>query len=264
MTAITIVKLGGSAITKKTQECTPDLATIQSSVHQLSLFHKPLVLLHGAGSYGHPMVKRAHLNYGLRRKSQLKAVSETELSLDQLARIIQVSLLRQSVPFVPLRPMSFVTLRNGRIDDFFIEPILRALNAGLTPVIHGDLAFDSKKGISVISADRLASRLGTQFKGSRVLFGCNVDGVLNDASGSGARETIKVVDRNNSRQVLIMLRKTIGRDVSGGMYGKVMEALALAKAGRSSFIFNLRKKGVLSRVLAGDFQSGTSFPAERL
>ncbi len=264
MRAITILKLGGSAITKKTQECTPDLATIQSSIHQLSLFHKPLVLLHGAGSYGHPMVKRAHLNDGLRGKRQLKAVSETELCLDQLTRIIQVSLLRQNVPFAPLRPMSFVTLRNGRINDFFIEPILRALSAGLTPLIHGDLAFDSSKGISVISADRLASRLGSQFKGSRVLFGCNVDGVLKDAMASGARETIRVVDSNNARQVLTTLRKTIGRDVSGGMYGKVMEALALAKVGRSSFIFNLRKKGVLSKVLAGDLQSGTFFPAEGL
>ncbi len=171
MTQITILKLGGSAITDKTQDCTPDLSTIQSSIHQLSLFHKPLVLLHGAGSYGHPMVKRANLDDGLRRRSQLNVVGETELCLDQLTRIVQVSLLRQNVPFVPLRPMSFLTLRNGRIDDLFIEPLLRALRSGLIPVIHGDLAFDSSKGVSVISADRLASRLGIEFKGSRVFFG---------------------------------------------------------------------------------------------
>ncbi len=261
MIPLTIVKLGGSAITNKAVECTPDLATIQSSVHQLSFFDKPLVLLHGAGSYGHPIVKRAQLQEGLRKRSQLRAIGETELCLDQLARIIQVSLLRENMRFVPLGPISFLTLNVGRVEGFFIEPLRRAMKVGLIPVIHGDLAFDSKKGVSVISADQLASRIGMEFKGARVLFGCDVDGVFTEyAMSSGPRETINIVDKKNARQVLTSLRKSAGKDVTGGMYGKVREALALARRGRASFIFNLKKKGMLAKALAGNFESGTLFP----
>jgi len=261
MTPVTIVKLGGSAITNKTVECTPDLATIRSSVRQLSFFSKPLVLLHGAGSYGHPIVKRAQLHKGLRKKSQLRAIGETELYLDQLARIIQVALLRENMPFVPLRAMSFMTMKVGRVEGFFIEPVRRAIRIGLIPVIHGDLAFDSKKGVSVISADQLASRIGTEISGSRVLFGCDVDGVFKEyTKSSGPKETINVVDKNNARQVLTSLRKSAGKDVTGGMYGKVREALTLARRGRASFIFNLKKEGMLAEALAGNFESGTSFP----
>jgi isopentenyl phosphate kinase len=261
MTPVTIVKLGGSAITNKTAECTPDLACIRSSVRQLSLFNKPLVLLHGAGSYGHLIVNRAQLQEGLRRKSQLRALGETELCLDQLARIVQVSLFRENMRFVPLRAMSFLTMKAGRVEDLFIEPVRRAIKVGLIPVIHGDIAFDSKKGVSVISADQLASRIGTEFNGSRVLFGCDVDGVFKENTwSSGPRETINVVDRNNARQVLKSLRKSAEKDVTGGMYGKVREALTLARRGRASFIFNLKKKGMLAKALAGNLESGTSFP----
>jgi len=165
------------------------------------------------------------------------------------------------MPFVPLRAMSFMTMKVGRVEGFFIEPVRRAIRIGLIPVIHGDLAFDSKKGVSVISADQLASRIGTEISGSRVLFGCDVDGVFKEyTKSSGPRETINVVDKNNARQVLTSLRKSAGKDVTGGMYGKVREALTLARRGRASFIFNLKKEGMLAEALAGNFESGTSFP----
>ena len=261
MTRVTIVKLGGSAITNKTLDCTPDVGTIQSSIRQLSSYRAPLVLLHGAGSYGHPIVRRAHLHEGLRSKSQLRAIAETELFLDQLSRIIQVSLLRENRPFVPLKPMSFLTMRNGRIDNLFIEPLIRAIEVGMIPIIHGDLAFDSKRGVSVISADQLASRLGRELKAACVLFGCDVDGVFKDDPKSARQsERISIVDKNNARQILTRLRKDASRDVTGGIYGKVREALALSRKGHTCFIFNLRKKGLLTEALAGNFGSGTVFP----
>lgn len=223
--------------------------------------HIPLVILHGAGSYGHPIVSKARLQEGLKQRSQLAAIAETELSLDQLSRIVQVSLLRRRIPIVPLSPMSFLTTRNGRIHNLFADPLRDALKLGLTPIIHGDLAFDEAKGISVVSADQLASRLGIGLRGSRVLFGCDVDGVFNhDPKGSGLTRAIRTVDESNARQVLRSLSKGISHDTTGGMYNKVKEALNLAKSGRFCYIFNLRKPGALTEALAGKFASGTTFP----
>ena len=265
MNQVTIVKLGGSAITDKNKECTPDIPTICASTSQLSSYRKPLILLHGGGSYGHPIVSKARLHEGLKAKSQLTAIAETELAINHLTRIVQVSLLRRKIPFAPFNPMSFLTTRDGHIQGLFVRPLREALKLGLTPVVHGDLAFDIVKGISVVSADQLASRLGNAFRGARVLFGCDVDGVFtSDPKNSGHTRMIRTVDQSNARQVLRSLRKATMRDTTGGMYNKVKEALKLAKSGRHCYIFNLRKPGLMTEALAGKLSSGTTFPAWKL
>ncbi len=261
MTSVTIVKLGGSAITDKSKECTPDLRTVQQSVDQLANFPRPLIILHGGGSYGHPMVTKAHLQQGFMEKSQLNAITETELYLDELTRIVGVSLLRRERPFAPLRPMSFVTLRNGEVEKVFLDPLARALKIGLTPLIHGDLAFDSARGISVISADRLASLLGIRLRATRVLFGCDVDGVFSrDPRNSRGARLIKVVGENNAASIVRQVQRSRSSDATGGMFSKLREAVRLAKHGRESYIFNLKKSGLLREALVGRLSRGTRFP----
>src|SRR5213594_767451 len=160
MTSPTIVKLGGSAITVKSKACTPNLRVIQKSIEQIASYRNPLILLHGGGSFGHPIVTKANLQQGYAHKSQLNAITETELFLDELTRIVGVSLLRMERPCVALSPMSFLTLRRGEVAESFLAPIKKALRIGLIPLIHGDLAFDSDRGVAVVSADRLASLIG--------------------------------------------------------------------------------------------------------
>jgi len=157
--------------------------------------------------------------------------------------------------------MSFVTMKDGIVDGFFIRPLMQALKIGLTPIIHGDLVFDLIRGVSVISADQLAFKLGTAFRRARVLFGCDVDGVFTeDPRKSGSARIIPTVDRSNARQVLRQLKKGFSTDTTGGMYGKVLQALKLAKQGCPCFIFNLKRNGLLASSLAGKPSSGTSFP----
>ena len=258
---VTIVKLGGSAITKKSIEATPDLPVIHAAIDQLSTYRSSLIVLHGAGSFGHQAVKRARLDKGLRDRSQLMAIGETELLLDQLTRIIEVSFARLEIPFVPLRSMSFLTMKGGRVDRLFTDPLIRAVKHGLTPIIHGDLAFDSQLGISVISADQLASKLSGVFKGARVLFGCDEDGVFprNPRKHDPGR-IIHKIDRTNSAQVLQRLDASRSSDATGGMYGKVTEAIDIARKGGIGFIFNLKKRGMLTQALNGNYSSGTLFP----
>ncbi len=265
MSQVTIVKFGGSAITKKSMDCTPDIRIIENSVSELASYPKPLIILHGGGSFGHPMVAKAHLQYGLRQKSQLKVITETELYLDQLTRIIAVSLLRRDRPCAPLRPMSFVSLKNGEVDNVFLDSIVGALRIGLTPLIHGDLAFDSVKGVSVISADRMASLLGIKLRAVRVLFGCDVDGVFSsDPKNSRGARLIKVIDRNNAQYIARKTREPGFTDVTGGISGKVREAIRLAEAGRESYIFNLKKDGFLRRALAGKLPTCTRFSSWKI
>ena len=260
MRSVTILKLGGSVITDKSKECTPDLPAIDRIIAQIARFHGPLVLLHGGGSYAHPFVTRVGLQNGYKQKSQLRSISETELYLDQLTRIIGVALLLRERPFVPLRPMSFVTMNMGEITHSFLDPLKRALKLGLLPLIHGDLAFDATKGCGVISADQLASFLGIELNASRVLFGCDVDGVFSaDPKTSPGPKMIRVVTRRNFDDVLKAVARGRSSDATGGMLGKVREAVRLARKGHESYIFNLRKEGLLKEALRRDFKGGTRF-----
>src|SRR3989441_11178106 len=159
MKAPVVVKLGGSAITDKSKASTARLEVIHNAIKEIPSYSGPMVLLHGRGSYVHPFVSKAALRNGFRRKTQLASVSEIELNLDQLTRIIGVGLLLRRRPFVPLAPMSFLTLKAGVVSKWFLGPVSAALRFGLTPLIHGDMAFDETRGCGIVSAGRICSLL---------------------------------------------------------------------------------------------------------
>ncbi len=260
MELITIVKLGGSAITDKSKQCTPNVPVIQHAIEQLASYKGPIILLHGGGSFAHPVVTRSRLDEGFIEKEQAIALSETEMNLDQLTRIIGASLLLNKRAFVPLHPISFITMRDGRISRCFLDPVRKSLGLGVTPLMHGDMAFDEVKGWGVLSADRLATLLGSRLEVNRVLFGCDVDGVYSrNPKTSEEAELLTEVTHSNSSALIRTLRREPSGDASGGMLGKATEALKIARGGRESIIFNLKKPESLSNILNGKRNSCTRF-----
>src|SRR5882762_5340368 len=259
MDRVTILKLGGSAITDKAKDCTPDIPTIQHAADQLADYRLPLVLIHGGGSYAHPFVTRSGVGGGLRDRSQLRSISETEFYLGQLTRINCASLLLRNRLPVPLHPMSFATLDKGEVKKILLDPIRKALQAGLIPLLHGDLVFDESRGIGVLSGDRIASLVGQRLGASRVLLGSDVDGVyLQNPKTFPSATLISEVTSENFRSVLEASRGPSG-DATGGMAEKVKQALQLAKNGCECYIFNLKEKNALRKVLEGDRITGTRF-----
>jgi isopentenyl phosphate kinase len=259
MRQLTILKLGGSAITDKARECTPDIPTIQNVADQLRDYDLPLLLIHGGGSYAHPFVAKSGLGKGLRDRSQLRSISETEFYLGQLTRIICASLLLRGKLPVPFHPMSFVTFDNWKVKRILLDPIRKALQAGLIPVLHGDLVFDESRGVGVLSGDRIASLVGQRLGASRVLLGSDVDGVYSRNPKTFPSATlISEVTSENFRSVLEASQGPSG-DATGGMAEKARQALQLAKNGCECYIFNLKEKNTLRKILEGDRITGTRF-----
>ncbi|HJK49384.1 MAG TPA: uridylate kinase, partial [Methanocorpusculum sp.] len=60
MSEITVLKLGGSVVTKKSEAGVIDTARIRELAAQIAPVAKsvPLVIVHGAGSCGHPEAKQ--------------------------------------------------------------------------------------------------------------------------------------------------------------------------------------------------------------
>ena len=263
MSGIVVVKLGGSAISFKTSDksksCTPRLDVIHRALDIIAKYRGPLILLHGGGSFAHPFID--DLMRKSRFKKALPVVSEVELNLDQLTRIIGVGLLLRNRPFVPIHPMSFLVLKDSEVGSHFLAPITGALSSGIIPLIHGDLAVDQGGGFGVVSADRIASLLGEEMEVSRVLFGCDVDGIYNgNPKRNSGTKLIKKIDQTNLPIILEELESQPG-DVTGGMRGKVSEAQRLAERGIESCIFNLLESSNLSKLLAGSTAIGTRIVA---
>jgi len=259
MSGIVVVKLGGSAISvkasDKSKSCIPRLDVIHHALDVIAKYHRPLVLLHGGGSFAHPFIDRIMMKDRFRKT--LPVVSEVELNLDQLTRIIGVGLILRNRSFVPIHPMSFLTLSKFGVASHFLAPITNALSSGVIPLIHGDIAVDERGGFGVVSADRIASVLLEKMEVSRVLFGCDVNGIYD---GDPRRETrvklVKRIDRINHSRILKRLKGQAG-DVTGGMRGKLEEAIRLAENGVESTIFNLTKSSNLRDLLNGSHSIGT-------
>lgn len=257
--AAVVVKLGGSAITNKAIRCMPRLNLIHRAASEIAAYEGQLILLHGGGSFAHPFATKQLLRSRFKDRSQLKTASEIELNLGHLTRIVGVALLLNNKPFMPIQPLSFLTLRDGEVKECFLKPISALLRLGTVPLIHGDLALDERRGFAVISADRIASLLGERMQVSRVLFGCDVDGVYEDyADQSSPPQIVSEINEKNHVKILDRLDISTG-DVTGGMRGKVLEALRLAQAGVESYIFNLKIPSNLSVLLNGGTSIGTRF-----
>jgi isopentenyl phosphate kinase len=155
--------------------------------------------------------------------------------------------------------MSFAIFDDGKVKRILLDPVRKALRVGFTPLLHGDLVFDESRGIGVLSGDRIASQIGLGLGASRVLLGCDVDGVYSENPKDFPNAAlIPEVTSENFRLVLDASRSS-STDATGGMGSKVREAVRLAKNGCECYIFNLKEKKALRKILEGDRTIGTRF-----
>jgi len=246
---LVILKIGGSALTKKDSVSLAKQDEIDRISKEIASFiterdiSDKLILVHGAGSFGHPQA----MKYNLNEKFDAKGVYEIHKSVKELNSIVVKSLNYAGVSALPVHPLSSLLLENGSIVDSSTEKFTLMLERGFVPVFHGDVVMDRIKGAAILSGDRIAPYLATMLGASRIGAGSNVDGVLDN---TGA-----VIQKITPLGFAAMKKHISGSsspDVTGGMLGKVSEFVELAKEGISSRIFNASKKGMVSKFLYGE------------
>jgi len=245
--SLIILKIGGSVITEKGSISRARNTEIERISQEIAAFRKDsdsqLILVHGAGSFGHPQV----MKYGLNEGFDAQGLYLTHLSVKLLNSRVVESLNIAGIHALPVHPLSLCLLENGKFIDFHLGQIKVMLEKGIVPVLHGDVVMDMTKGVSVLSGDRIIQYLAISLKASKIGAGSDVDGVLDE------KETVigKITPFS-----FIDLKKTIKgsgyTDVTGGMLGKVSELLELAGKGVDSRIFNASRKGMVSRFLYGE------------
>lgn len=244
--SLTILKIGGSVITDKDSVSVAKKDEIDRISQEISAFRKevkmPLILVHGAGSFGHPQAIE-HMSKGFNAKGAYL----THTSVKALNSMVVDSLNKAGLNSLPVHPLSSCLLENGNIAEFQTAQIKLMLEREIVPVLHGDVVMDRVLGAAVLSGDRIVPYLATAVAASGIGAGSNVDGVLDNKG-----EVIKKITPLSFVDIKKNIQGASSPDVTGGMLGKVLELLELSKKGISSRVFNAAKKNMVSKFLYGE------------
>ena len=241
---IIILKLGGSIITEKSSEKAQiKKAVVQNLAKELKLFiqrfpETKIILLHGAGSFGHPLV------------FQHKGFAEIVCSTRKLANLLTDIFLAKKLPVLPIQASAILTEKNGKTIISNIFQLKQIINSGFIPMMGGDMSLTAKNQAVVVSADKLAVLLAKTFSVSKIFFASDVDGVFEKFPPTKDAKPITFLSKTNlSRLLKNMDEKNSRRDVTGQMSGKLKAILTLNK--KEIIIFNGLKPGNLTKALTG-------------
>ncbi len=240
-----VLKLGGSVLTKKHGYMELDRNNIHALASMLGNVWKSgvrdILLIHGAGSFGHPLVLKYGLGDGIRTDAQREGMAITHSTCTRLSLALVDALVENNVPAITVSPHSAGILENGRIKRFDSSIAGGLLSAGMMPVLHGDMMLDEKKGGAVCSGDQLVSYFGKNAE--RVILGTNVDGIMADG------KLVPEITSRNLEDILSHVRGSGSADVTGGMRGKLEELLRM---GRPAYIANALHPERIEKLLRGE------------
>ncbi len=263
--AMVFVKLGGSLITDKRREATAREALLRRLAGEVrrAMEARPdlrLLLGHGSGSFGHWEAAKYGTQAGVRKAEEWRGFTRVGAAASRLNRLVVETFLGEGVPVLSLQPSSAAMAEDGRIVAYHIAPIERALEAGLVPLVFGDVAFDLQRGGTILSTEAIFVHLAQRLRPARILLLGNAPGVL-DAE----RRLIPRITPQSLPRVEAWLRGSSGRDVTGGMADKVhrMVEVAAALPGLRIWIMSGREPGSLFRALTEpEHPQGTCITAE--
>lgn len=260
-----LLKLGGSVITRKDKPLTPNLEAIRRLAREISQARVPhLVLVHGGGSFGHPLAEQYRIQEGYKNPSQIMGFSKTHQAMVALDKLIVDTLIEKEVPALALPPSSWIITKLGRIHLMEMRPLTKLLERGLVPVIYGDAVLDFNTGFAILSGDQIVSSLAIKLKAACIVVAVDVDGLYTaDPKTDSAARLIHRITPEELKKIQQRIEQPKVRDVTGGMLGKVLELMPAVKQGILAMILNAEKSGNVYKALKGEEVIGTIIEERR-
>lgn len=224
------LKLGGSLITDKTAVETVRGDVLARAAREIAQARtaRPslrLVLGHGSGSFGHVAAARDGTRHGVQTLPQWRSFAEVSDAAARLNRRVVAELLAAGAPAVTLQPSASARVTDGHITHIAAHAVQAALDAGLVPVVYGDVAFDTVRGGTIISTEEVMMALAQTLRPSWLLLAGETEGVY----GVDGRLAPQITAAN-FETIAPALGGSRGTDVTGGMASKVRAMLALVEA----------------------------------
>ncbi|OGB74102.1 hypothetical protein A2V68_02090 [candidate division Kazan bacterium RBG_13_50_9] len=257
MKTLTILKLGGSIITHKNLDGRFNAPVVRRLGKEIKKARPyPLILIHGAGGRTHRLAKQFKLQGGAKSHSQIIGSLATHLAAAQVTQDLSQTLLKEGLPVLPLQTSAVFAAVSGRAKLISPPLIQQALNAGLIPMLSGDMVLDRQTNLSILSGDSIAITLADTFNAKRIVFATDVDGLFNkDPKTYRNARLIEKLTPKQLKEMLLVVPKT-ERDATGEMLGKIAKISTPKRPVPISIINGLRS-GRLEKALCGRGVIGT-------
>ncbi len=260
----TILKIGGSVITDKSGERavrTQEIARLAEEIQNANI--ENLVIVHGGGSFGHPIAQKYAINTGFKEESQKVGFAETHHMMTVLNGLLMDALIWRGIPAVSITPSSCIMTKHGRIQCFEKAPLVSLLKMGFVPVMYGDAVLDTEMGFAILSGDQLISYVATNFDAERIIIGVDVDGLFDsDPKTEKSAKIFTHLTLEELKKLQRKLDKPTANDVTGGMYGKIVELIPAIEKGIPVTIVNATKPNYICKALEKEKVQGTLIEKE--
>lgn len=253
---LAVIKFGGGLIAPKDKQNVINDKVLNSLSEQISQFDGNVIVVHGAGSFGHTYALEYELHKGFKSSSQYKGLVKTHQSMERLNYEVVESLRKAGVNAISIQTSAITITKSKRIEKMFIDSIKQALTQGLTPVLYGDVVFDEDMRFCILSGDQILTYLAKELEADLGIFAADVDGVYtaNPKEDPNA-ELIPEIPKDSAEKFIKNL-KTI-KDATGGIITKVIE-VGIVKDTKTKFIIgNGAKENWLIDALNGKKVRGT-------
>lgn len=224
---IYLLKLGGSLLTDKNKPFSIRKNVVKSAVQQIIDANEKLILIHGGGSFGHPLAKKYNLSKGIDAsiQNQILGLTETHQSMNKFNSYLINQFLEKKYPALSIQASSIFIKDTQNISTQSINVIETALDLDILPILYGDIILDLKGSFSIISGDQIIVELCKKIKNyniSKIIFAIEKDGLFirerdNDKLNIKLATELKFEDLD----VIEIADLESKIDVTGGIKGKI-------------------------------------------
>lgn len=255
-----ILKVGGSIITdKESQKPKERIKNIRRIVSEIKSGLRPedkLILIHGVGSFGHPIAKKYGLQDGMESEEQKIGFIHTQFQVDELDRIFCKELSKAGIAAAPINATASTITENGELIEMSTETVKACLEKGMVPVLYGVPVHDRFQNSAILSGDKILSYLANKFKPDLIIHATDTDGIYTaDPKIDKYARQIAKISGKRFEDIEKYLSGSSSIDVTGGMKEKIREVMS---TGTNAEIINGAVPGILQRTLAGERGLGTT------
>ncbi|MCS7133896.1 MAG: isopentenyl phosphate kinase [Candidatus Caldarchaeum sp.] len=260
LTGLVVLKIGGSVITEKKMDKIFRADVMERIAREVArCWPTPLIIIHGAGSYGHPLARKYRIDEGFREQRQLEGFVKTLQQVKELNRLVVDSLIEAGIGSVGMPASNLFITRKGVIETAHLNMLFSALDLGIIPVTCGDAVFDRELKFTVLSGDQIAIHLAKSLKASRIVYATDVDGVYEIDRYTKEKRLIEKLEYR--KHTTLYYGEVEGDDVTGGMFNKVETAFEAVRAGVKVSIVNGLVEGRIESAIKGRPTTGTTLVA---
>jgi isopentenyl phosphate kinase len=248
---ITVVKIGGSVLTDKQRPLVFQHGYAHAVAADIRLSRTVPVIVHGTGSWAKAIGRHYRTTGGWARDAT--GFQMTCLRIRRLQEALAAALRDEGVVCCPLQANAIFHRDGGILDLYGTGPVTRLVEAGVSPLLCGDVLVEGPGIFRVVSSDAVAVAIARRMPASDCVFATDVDGVWDSAGRCIPEVTQPGAAAGDSDQ----------RDVTGGMSAKIAAALDIAATGARTTIVNGRIPGRVRDALEGRTVIGTRVAGHR-